>query len=188
MSLERWHRYVTQRTNLRLFLGVPVVAFLLLYGSFFLSYRGEQTSQEDIQARMNRLLRSAAAPTQRMQEVRTEYERLQQTLPAANLKETDVFEFLLAMTQEKGLDAQINYRSETTKKVDASSYRVLLFTLNVSGSFDRVWELVRELDAGPKGLETLVVEKVNIGLGEEGRASVDFAVYTQLPGVGTATK
>lgn len=169
-----------------------IVAAILLLAVGYLAYStaSENSNQTELQDRIKRLGSIAAISPQRLQEVTSENQRILGSMPAGDLKETAVYCAVLDLAAPGGncavvpggMDVRINYRGETPAKVGNTTYRAMSFNMNVSGPYEDVWALLKELDRPPEGLATLVLGKVSLTVADNSTASADFVVYTHAAG------
>lgn len=164
--------------------AIAVVGILLLLASGYFAYlaQKESSAQVALRDRIGRFREIAAISPERLQEVTRKYERIKGAVPAGNLKETDVYQAVLNLaSSETDLDVQMSYRGDSQAKVGNATYRVMSFSMTVSGPYDPVWQLLKEMDRPPEGLATLLLQKVSMSGTERASASADFVVYTELP-------
>ncbi|MFH1141937.1 MAG: hypothetical protein V1724_09845 [Chloroflexota bacterium] len=111
---------------------VPATAFaivtailLLAFGYLAYSTVGESSRQTELQNRIERLGSIAAISPQQLAEVTKENQRIPASMPAGDLKETDVYRAVLDLAAPGGncaavpggMDVQITYHGETPAKV-----------------------------------------------------------------------
>ena len=66
--------------------------------------------------------------------------------------------------------------------VGNTEFRVLSFSITVSGDPESVWDLVQKLDHGETPFRTLVLGTTSLTLGGVSNATMDFKIYTQVSG------
>lgn len=154
---------------------------LLLSGYLLYAASQERVRHDDLQNQISRLSAIAGITPQRQEEVLLEFARIQDAVPLATLRETDVYTILLDLAEERGLDMQMTYRGESQRKVGNTNYRVLRFSVTMDGPYDGVWGLLTELDGPAEELPTLVLENISLTVAASSRGSADFTIYTQTP-------
>ncbi len=166
-------------------LGLLILAgvFLLTYGILGLAYMNATSQQESMRESIQSLSRIASGSESRVEEVEAEFQAVQQSLPSAKLNELDVFRAMINLVSEVGLnlgDVEIAMKSITDRaKVGNAEYRVLSFSMSVSGDDDDVWDFVQMLDRGETPYRTLLLEDVRWNLGTTSTAKVSFSIYTR---------
>ncbi len=161
-----------------------IVAVILLSAMGYLAYStvSERSRQAELQAKIERLGSIAAISPQRLQEVTKENQRILASMPAGDLKETDIYRAVLDLAATGGMNVQINYRGETPATVGNTTYRAMSFNMNVSGPYTDVWALLKEMDRPLERLATLVLGKVTVTIAANSTASAEFVVYTHAAG------
>ncbi len=182
--LELLRQWTAANQRSAIAFAIVAVMFLSAMGYIAYSLASENSSQDELQGRIDWLGGIAAISPERLQEVTKENQRILASMPAGDLKETDVYRAVLELADTRRLDIQIRYGGEKPTTVGNTTYRAMSFAMNVSGPDDDVWALLKELDRPPEGLATLVLVKVSLALPVTNisTASADFVVYTNAAG------
>ncbi|GEM_PF-2669267 len=94
------------------------------------------------------------------------------------LTENDVYKAVLLLAQDANVTVDMKPGSETTEKVEGIEYRVLNFTLSVSGGYYNVLSFIQTLDSQQTLLGSLMVKGLSVKMSSsDTRASVDCKVY-----------
>ena len=152
--------------------------FLIIYGALGFIYMTEGLSQQDMEDRLAQQKNILGRSTARAQEVESEYQRVQDAIPLADLTEIDVFKAILQLGGDSGVAPQISSRGESTETFGGQVYRVIQFQVSAVGPVEAVDDFFRKLDGEQTLLETLVVDTASL---TGGTTQMSFNVYT-LPG------
>lgn len=157
--------------------AVGIAAFVGVLGFLGSSYRSEQAIQEDLRGQLVRFREIVARPTRGLKEVRQEFDAVQKGFPTADLNDIDVFRTMQTLVLDMRLEASglKQTREVPREKVGNAEYRVLSFSMTVTGDARTVTELVEAMDQGTTPFKTLVLKTVRI---TEGSASLDFDIFT----------
>ncbi|MBI4198990.1 MAG: hypothetical protein HY535_00755 [Chloroflexi bacterium] len=158
---------------------VTVALLVLLYVALASRYFQVQDQRRAVERDIVALRARVGTYRTASEEVEARYKRVQEAIPPATLIETDVFETMLKLASEHQVSAQIQFKSEETRQVGNRTYRVINFSVAVSGSGQAVESFLRAMDGEQKLLETLFLGNVNLSTGGGGSASMEFQVYTQ---------
>ncbi|MBI4334615.1 MAG: hypothetical protein HY673_25450 [Chloroflexi bacterium] len=127
-----------------------------------------------------------AAPDPRMQEY---YQVVEKSIPVA-IKAEDIISAVLNTASKSGfsVEQEDTIISVTAKpgvkkdKVGKTDYEILSFSIaGIEGEYRKVMSFITNLYSEP-GLETLVLEKVNLAWAKESlvKVTIDFIVYRRL--------
>ena len=157
--------------------AVGIVAFVAVLGFLGASYRSEQVNQDQLRAQLARFREIAARPTRRLEEVRQEFDAVQRGFPTADLTDIDVFRTMQDLVSKMRLQASgLRQTLEVPRKqVGNAEYRVLSFSMSVSGNPRTVTELVEAMDKGTTPFKTLVLKTVRVA---GGSTSLEFDIFT----------
>ncbi len=163
----------------------PVILFLSVYGLLLYNYLGQVEQSDKLTAQFDQLAGIAARSSAlaRLSERVAEFKAIQESIPPADLREVDVFRAMWGLAGEVGLDRSNVAPQQTgeraTERVGNTDYRVLSFSLDVTGDPDAVSEFVRRLDQGETPYGTLVLDKASFTLGETSKVSLSLKIYTR---------
>ena len=181
-SLKTW---LSDNGLLLVAVGAPIVVFLLIAGVLVLEYQTLQTEQVSLEEQITKFSEIARRSQTREGDTEADFLRVQDAFPPKGLTEIDVFRTMRNLAEEMGLDINQLVIEQTadakSSKVGKSTYRVMSFRMTTSGKFDRVLSLVQRLDQGQTPYETLVLGRLDLTVGEQGSATVEFKIYG-LPG------
>jgi len=154
-----------------------VVLLVAILGFLSSSYRSEQTAQDELRVQLARFREIAARPTRGLEGVRQEFDAVQKGFPTADLTDIDVFRTMQDLVSEMRLQASgLNQtREEPRKRVGNAEYRVLSFSMSITGDSRAVRELVDAMDQGTTPFKTLVLRAVRV---TGGKASLEFDIFT----------
>lgn len=163
----------------------PVILFLSVYGLLFYNYLDQVEQRDKLTAQFDQLAGIAARSSalERLSERVAEFQKIQERIPPADLQEVDVFQAMWDLAGEVGLDrtsvAPRLTGESATETVGNTDYRVLSFSLEVTGDPDAVSEFVRRLDQGETPYGTLVLDKASFTFDETTRVSLNLKIYTR---------
>ncbi|MFC1994119.1 hypothetical protein ACFLVI_02530 [Chloroflexota bacterium] len=176
----------------RIWIPVVIGLFILIYATIGIRYFQQGSEQSKLREEIVRVSRIASQAAQSAQEVEDQVQIIRSIIPSADLKETDVYQIILGVAEQTGVQVVINFKSEGQKKVLNTLYKTLSFSVKVSGSYGEVREFIELLDQEPIELETLVLNKeqikratlvldtINMGIGAQSAATFDFMVYAYI--------
>ena len=181
MRLRNIRAWAVEHTVLVVGVSGSVALFLVIAGFLVVTYLGEISRQAEIQERIDRFGDITRGAQSRAEEVQAEFQAIQEGFPSAELSETYVFRTMLELVSESGLtiskDLELT-NEDARKKVGKTDYRVLSFSMGVSGDPESVWTLVQALDMGETPFSTLVLGEVSLNLGGGSSASMEFDIFT----------
>ena len=165
-----------------------LVLFLAVYAVLGFSYFGKVSEQPDLRTTRDQWARIVARSSveEDIREKEAELQALQESIPSADLTEIDVFQTMWDLADQVRLnpaDVEPKLTGEVaSQKVGNSAYRVLSFSMKVSGDVDQVRDFVQILDNGETPFTTLALDKTSFSLGEPSNATMDFKIYTRTAG------
>jgi len=165
-----------------------LVLFVAVCAVLGFSYFGKVSQQSALMTQRDQWASIVARSSvvEDLSEKEAELQALQASIPSADLTEIDVFQAMWDLADQVRLnkaDVEPKLTGEVaSQKVGNSAYRVLSFSMNVSGDFDRVREFVQLLDNGETLYKTLALGTTSFGLGEPGNATMEFKIYTRTAG------
>ena len=157
--------------------AVGVVAFVAVLGFLGTIYRSEQADQDDLRGQLAKFREIAARPTRGLKEVRQEFDAVQKGFPTADLTDIDVFRTMQELVSSMRLEASVLQQTGEVprKRVGNAEYRVLSFSMSISGDPRTVMEMVEAMDQGTTPFKTLVLKTVRV---TGGSANLEFDIFT----------
>ena len=117
----------------------------------------------------------------RGEQVAEEHERVKDAVPPFSLRETDVFQSILAIAEHHDINiSNASFVGETEEQVENKTYRALTFQASVTGLRDGILDFFREMDETQELIETLIVKDATINTQARSALSMTFTVYTHL--------
>ncbi len=156
--------------------------FVIMAVAIGLVYFQQGGEQGDLRAEIDQQVRITSRARQSAEAIEARFQEVQDAIPSADLKETDVFEVVLDIAGRSGVAASIRLQSLGTRKVGKTDYRVLTFTVTGTGGAEEVDAFIEALDRGQTSLPTLVLEDLKVSGDEEATATIDIVVYTHAEG------
>ncbi len=165
-------------------LAAPIVLglFVIMAVAIGLVYFQQGGEQGDLRAEIDQQVRITSRARQSAEAVEARFREVQDAIPTADLRETDVYEVVLDIAGRSGVAASIRLQSMGTKKVGKTDYRVLTFTVTGTGGAEEVDAFIEALDRGQTSLTTLVVDDVKVFGDEEATTTMNLVVYTHAGG------
>ena len=164
----------------------PILLFISIYGLFVYNYVGQLEERDQLSVQHDQLagIAERSSALERLAERAAEFQAIQDSIPSADLREVDVFRAMWDLAEEVGLDPSASVSpgltgEKATERVGNTDYRVLSFSLDVTGDPDAVSEFVRRLDQGETPYGTLVLDKATFIFGETSRVSLSLKIYTR---------
>ncbi|MBI2172203.1 MAG: hypothetical protein HYU30_09360 [Chloroflexi bacterium] len=169
------------RLRVPIIIGILLLVPYVVLGFAYIRSVPQQNSLRSQLAQFNEILRSPS----RLKDVEAEFTAIQEGIPPAKLMEIDVFRTMQELVSQSGLDPAklkigINGQPQT-KMVGKTPYRLMNFSMTVSGDYKNVWALVQKLDRGETSFRTLVLNKTSVVFEtERANATMDFTIYTAV--------
>ena len=161
--------------------GAPIAVFVLITGVLLVEYRSQKSEQQDLEEQIRKFSEIARRSQTRTGDTEAQFRDIQDAFPPSDLTEIDVFRTMRGLAEGLGLDVNsmtIEQISDVPSAQKAKlTYRVISFRLTTSGKFDRVLSLVHALDQGRTAYTTLVLDNLDMTMGEESTATMDFKIY-----------
>ena len=165
--------------------GAPIAVFVLMTGFLLLEYQSQTAEQADLEEQIRKFSEIARRSQTRTGDTAVEFRSVQDAFPSRDLTEIDVFRTMRGLAEGLGLDVNQLVIEEISDVASLQkgklTYRVISFRMTTAGKFDRVLSLVQALDQGRTAYKTLVLEKLDMTLGEQSSATIEFKIYG-LPG------
>ena len=165
--------------------GAPIAVFALIAAVLLVEYRSQTAEQKDLEEQIRNFSEIARRSQTRTGDTEAEFAAIQDAFPSGDLTEIDVFRTMRGLAEGLGLDINqmtIEQISDVpSAKKGKLTYRVISFRMTTAGKFDRVLSLVHALDQGRTAYKTLVLDKLDMTVGEESSATMEFKIYG-LPG------
>ena len=157
--------------------GMFLLLYLLLGARWFLSESSLAGLEEDVVQKRAIVTRAES----RGEQVAEEYERVKDAIPPASLRETDVFQSILAIAANHDINiSNASFVGEIEEQVESKTYRALTFQATVTGLQDRLLDFFQEMDVTQELIETLIVKTATISVQARGTLSMTFTVFTNV--------
>ncbi|MCZ6788907.1 MAG: hypothetical protein O7D33_03020 [Chloroflexi bacterium] len=154
--------------------GLFVVFYLLIGAGWFLS----QSSQSGLRTQIDQQRSIVNRAEARGEQVAGEYDRIAEAIPPASLRETDVFQDILAIAERNDVSITTSFTGEDEEQLGSKTYRALTFQASVSGLRQGILGFLLDMDETQELIETLIVNSASISALASGTLTMEFTVYT----------